>query len=152
LRSAVAGDPCNSEKRFRYANLLWRLGRDEEAGREFEATILHPETLCPDCARDCCNNLGWYLYRKGEYAKALPWFERAARTRNFSQFPPGPESPVPFENIILVYAALNMATEAEEATLHYISRFGRLPWPERRALQKLNINADALFIEQCGRL
>jgi len=37
---------------------------------------------------------------------------------------------------------------AGEATVNYIARFGRLPWPERRALAKLNINADALYIER----
>jgi hypothetical protein len=34
-----------------------------------------------------------------------------------------------------------MAKEAGEAAVHYIAHFGRLPWPERRALLKLNINS-----------
>ena len=60
------------------------------------------------------------------------------------------ESPHPIENIFLVYVALNMAKEAEKAAVHYIANFGRLPWPERRALRKLNIDADALYIKHCG--
>jgi tetratricopeptide (TPR) repeat protein len=32
LRAAVEQDPANSERRFSYANLLWKLGREEEAG------------------------------------------------------------------------------------------------------------------------
>ena len=110
----------------------------------------HPETLCRQCLRDCWNNLGWYLYRKGEFANALPWFERAARMKEFAPIPQERQSAQAVENMILVYAALNMAKEAEEAAAHYIARFGRLPWPERRALAKLNINADALYIEHCG--
>jgi tetratricopeptide (TPR) repeat protein len=82
LRAAVNGDPENSEKRFRYAGLLWRLGCEDEAAREYEAVLEHPETLCPICSRDCWNNIGWSLYRKKEYAKALPWFERAAKVKN----------------------------------------------------------------------
>jgi len=61
------------------------------------------------------------------------------------------ESPYPIENIILVYVALNMAKEAGEAAVRYIANFGRLPWPERHALRKVNINADALCIEHCCR-
>lgn len=152
LQTAVAEDPANSEKRFRYANLLWRLGREEEAGYEYAATLDYPETLCQECWRDCCNNLGWYLYRKAEFTKALPWFERAAKTKCFSRAPQGAESPVAFENIILVYVALLLRDEAEVAAIDYLSRFGRLPWPERRALQKIGIDADALFIERCGRI
>jgi hypothetical protein len=54
--------------------------------------------------------------------------------------------------MILVYVALNMAKEAGESAAYYIAHFGRLPWPERRALEKLHINADALYIEHCGHI
>jgi Tfp pilus assembly protein PilF len=150
LRATVEEDPKNSEKRFRYAGLLWKLGCEDDAGRELEAALEHPETLCRQCLRDCLNNLGWYLYRKGEYAKALPWFERAATIKDFAPIPQERESAPAIENMILAYVALKMAKEAEETTVNYIARFGRLPWPERRALAKLNINADALYIEHCG--
>jgi Tfp pilus assembly protein PilF len=150
LRAAVEEDPKNSEKRFSYAGLLWKLGCEEEAARECEAALEHPESLCQQCFRDCWNNIGWYLYRQGEYAKALPWFERAATIRNSVPILPELESALALENMILVYVALNKAKEAGEATVNYIARFGRLPWPERRALLKLNINADALYIEHCG--
>ena len=152
LRDAVEEDPKNSEKRFRYAGLLWKLGCEDEAAREYEAALEHPESLCRQCLRDCWNNLGWYLYRKGEYAKALPWFERAATIKDFAPIPQEREFALAAENMILVYVALNMAKEAGEATVNYIARFGRLPWPERRALAKLNINADALYIEHCGHI
>ena len=150
LRTAVEEDPKNSEKRFSYADLLWKLGCEDEAAREWEAALEHPEALCRQCLRDCLNNLGWYLYRKGEYAKALPWFERAASIKNFAPFSQERESPLAVENMILVYVALGMAQEAGEVVAHYIAHFGRLPWPERRALAKLNINADALYIEHFG--
>ncbi len=55
------------------------------------------------------------------------------------------------QNMILVYVALKMEKEAALATMNHISRFGRLPWPERRALETLNINADAFYIMYHGR-
>jgi len=151
LREEVEKDPVNSERRCRYASLLWRIGCEEEAAQQLEAALEHPETLCQDCLRNCWNNLGWYLYRKGEYAKALPWLERAAKVKKIGPMGDILESPYPIESIILAYVALNMAKEAREATIHYIANFGRLPWPERRALRKLNIDADALYIEHYCR-
>ena len=150
LQAALEENPRNSEQRFRYALLLWKLGCEEEAAREYKAALEHPESLCRQCFRDCWNNIGWYLYRQGEYVKALPWFERAATIRNSVPILPELESALALENMILVYVALNMAKEAGEATVNYSARFGRLPWPERRALLKLSINADALYIEHCG--
>ena len=133
-----------------YALLLWKLGCEDEAAGQYEAALDHPETLCRQCLRDCLNNLGWCLYRKEEFAKALPWFERAATIKDFAPFSQERESALAIENIILVLVALNMAKEAGETAAHYIAHFGRLPWPERRALARLNINADALYIEHCG--
>jgi tetratricopeptide (TPR) repeat protein len=150
LRAAVEQDPNNSERRFSYANLLWKLGREEEAAAQCEASLEHPETLCQHCLRDCWNNIGWSLYRKGAYAKALPWFERAAKVKIAGPMGDLCESALPFENMILVCVALNLASEAAQATVDYISRFGRLPWPERHALRKLNIDADALYVQSRG--
>ena len=151
LRLAVESNPTDSETRFKYANLLWKLGYEEEAEKEYEAVLEHPETLCPDCWRDCLNNIGWLLYRKEEYAKALPWFERAAKVKSVGLMGDMCELPLPFENIIQVYEALHMVEEARSATLDYISRFGRLSWPERHTLRRLNIDADALYVQSCGR-
>ena len=55
-----------------------------------------------------------------------------------------------FENMFLVYVALQMPEEAQKAAVDYISRLGRLPWPERHALLKLNIHADALYVQSQG--
>lgn len=151
LRAAVEQDPNNSERRFSYANLLWKLGREEEAAAEYEASLEHPENLCQHCLRDCWNNIGWSLYRKGAYAKALPWFKRAAKVKIAGPMGDLCESALPFENMILVYVALQMCEEAQTATVDYISRFGRLPWPERYALRKLDIDADALYVQSRGR-
>ncbi len=150
LRAVVREDPANSEKRFRLANTLWRLGCEEEAAREYEAALEHPEALCPECFRDCWNNIGWCLYRREEYAKALPCFERAAKIRSFSPTLQVSQSARLYENLMLVYVALAKQKEARGTTVDYISHFGRVPWPERHALRKLNIDADALYIEHCG--
>ena len=103
FRAAVERDPKNSEQRFRYALLLCKLGCEDEAAREVEAALEHPETLCQQCLRDCWNNVGWSLYRKGEYAKALPWFERAAKVKSVGLMGDMCESSLPSENMILVY-------------------------------------------------
>jgi tetratricopeptide (TPR) repeat protein len=42
LRAAVKQDPNNSERRASYANLLWRLGREEEAARQYESSLEPP--------------------------------------------------------------------------------------------------------------
>ena len=150
LKTSVDYEPWNSETRFRFANLLGRLGHEDDATREYLAALEHPETLCRLCLRDCLNNLGWSLYRQCEYAKALPWFKRANRMANFGPSADTSDYTLALENIILVYVALNLVREAFQATIQYVSRFGRLPWPERHELQKLNIDADALYIEHCG--
>jgi len=46
LRAAVEQDPDNSERRFSYATLLWKLGREEEAAKEYEASLEHPGLPC----------------------------------------------------------------------------------------------------------
>jgi tetratricopeptide (TPR) repeat protein len=151
LRAAVEEDPRNSEKRFHYARMLWSLGCEDEAARQYEAVLEHPESICRECLRDCWNDIGWSLYRKEEFAKALPWFERAAKVKGAGPMGETFECARPFENIIQVYVALHMQEQAIEATVDYITRFGRLPWPERYALRKLNIDADALYVQSCGQ-
>ena len=56
------------------------------------------------------------------------------------------------ENKLLAYSALLMTTEAKATTRDYITRFGRVPWPERRALAKIGIDADAMYVELQGRV
>ena len=51
------------------------------------------------------------------------------------------------ENKLLVYSALGMTADAKTTTRDYLTRFGRVPWPERRALAKIGIDTDAMFIE-----
>jgi tetratricopeptide (TPR) repeat protein len=150
LRAAVEQDPNNSERRFSYASLLWKLGREQEAAAEYEASLEHPENLCQHCLRDCWNSIGWSLYRKEEYAKAFTWFERAAKVRIAGPTGDLCESSLAFENMILVYVALEMREVAHRATVEYISKFGRLPWPERHALRKLEIDADGLYVQSRG--
>jgi hypothetical protein len=60
------------------------------------------------------------------------------------------DSSLPLENLILTYVELHLTEEAEKSAVDYVSRFGRLPWPERHALRKLGIDADALYVEHCG--
>ena len=72
LRAAVESNPADSETRFRYASLLWKLGCEEEAAKEYEAVLEHPETLCRDCLRDCWNNIGWSALPEGGVCQGSP--------------------------------------------------------------------------------
>jgi len=150
LRMAVEADPSDSETRFKYASLLWKLGYEDEAAKEYEVVLEHPETICSECLRDCWNNIGWSLYRKQEYARSLQWFERAAKVKSVGPKGELSDYTLPLENMIQVYVALQRTVDAIKATIDYVSRFGRLPWPERNALRNLNIDADALYVEHCG--
>jgi hypothetical protein len=51
------------------------------------------------------------------------------------------------ENKLLAYSALRMTAEAQATTRDYITRFGRVTWPARRALAKIGIDADAMYVE-----
>jgi hypothetical protein len=41
-----------------------------------------------------------------------------------------------------------MTAEAKATTRDYITRFGRVTWPTRRALARIDIDADAMYVEQ----
>ena len=94
------------------------------------------------------NNIGWYYYRRGDYREALKWFQQTYEVANSDEAFGMGNCALAMENKILCYSALSMSQEAEAAAQEYIRRYGRLPWPERRALAKLNIDADTMFVEQ----
>jgi len=85
LRDAVEEDPRDSEQRFHYAQLLWKLGCEDEAAREYEAALEHPESLCRQCLRTA-GTTSVVSLPEGEYAKALPWFERRPRLKTSLPF------------------------------------------------------------------
>lgn len=151
-QAAVLADPTDGEKHFYLGFTLGRLGRHSEALAEFEAALRNPERLCADCFRDSWNNIGWYHYRRGNYHEALQWFDRVCDLNDAGEFLQHYDKARAVENKLLVYSALGLPAEAEATTREYVARFGRVPWPERHALAKVGIDADAKYVEHCSGL
>lgn len=65
----------------------------------------------------------------------------------------GEEPPykVAFENLLLSLAKLGRLKEATEKLEKYHDWFGRLPNYESRALEKLGLQPDVIFIRSCTR-
>ena len=104
------------------------------------------------CFRDLWNNIGWYYFRQGNYREALRWFEQTYQVANSDEAFGKGNCALAIENKILCYSALGMSQEAEATAREYIRRYGRVPWPERRALTRLNLDADAMYVEHCGAM
>jgi len=150
LEAAVREEPENPEKHFFLALALSRLGHENEAVAEYGAALSNPEGLCDACFRDLWNNIGWYYFRQGDPREALRWFEQTCQVANVDEAFGKGNCALAMENKILCYSALGMGPEAGATAREYIRRYGRVPWPERRALAKLEIDADSLYIEQRG--
>jgi tetratricopeptide (TPR) repeat protein len=145
-RAAVQAEPTNWEHRYWLAFTLRRAGRNEEALEEYLKVA-----QTSGCPHDCLNEIGWCYYRKAMYEKARRCFERTKVQ----------DDPIPFrhfsnlmrtlENKMLVYGQLELRKLAEEAVTEYVRRYGRIEYPERRALDKLGIDADAIYVEHFQR-
>jgi tetratricopeptide (TPR) repeat protein len=147
-REALKAEPQNPEKHFYLGFTLIRLGRGEEAVAEYRLALENPEGLCAHCYRDSWNNIGWYYYRQGMYREAVQWFERVCRLNDTGEFLQHYDRARAVENKLLAYSALRMTAEAKATTRDYITRFGRVTWPTRRALARIDIDADAMYVEQ----
>ena len=151
-RKALKAEPQNPEKHFYLGFTLTRLGREEEAVAEYRLALENPEGFCAHCYRDSWNNIGWYYYRQGMYREALRWFERVCHLNDTGEFLQHYDGARAVENKLLAHSALGMTTEAEATTRDYITRFGRVTWPARRALAKIGLDADAMYVEFQGRV
>lgn len=147
LRAAVEAEPEDPEKHFHLALKLTALGREEEALKEYKTALENPEGLCAECFKDLWNNIGWYYFRQGEYQEALKWFDQTYVVANSDEAFGKGNCALAMENRMLAYAELGMRQEAENIVREYISRYGRIPWPARRALSKLRLDADAVYVE-----
>ena len=49
---------------------------------------------------------------------------------------------------MLVYGQLGLRRKSEEVAREYVGRYGRIEYPERRALAKISIDTDAIYLEQ----
>jgi tetratricopeptide (TPR) repeat protein len=141
-RAAVAREPFDWKPRYWLAFALKRAGRNEDALAEYLAVAQIPG--CPDCL----NDIGWCYYRKGMYEEARSCFERAKIEDLDIPIRPFSRRMLTLENRMLVYAQLGLRKQAKEAAQEYVRRYGRIGYPERRALAKLGIDGDAIYLEQ----
>jgi tetratricopeptide (TPR) repeat protein len=140
-RASVERNPSCWEPRYWLAFTLKRAGRYQEALEEY--LTVAQITGCPDCL----NDIGWCLYRKGRYEDARRYFERAKFEYDIP-VPPFSGRMLALENRMLVYSQLGLRKQAAEAGKEYVSRYGRIGYPERRALAKIGIDADAIYLRQ----
>lgn len=152
LQSDVAASRHDPERRFALGTALTFLGRGEEAIQHLRAALPFAESMLPCCRADLFCVTGWYHFRRGEHSQALEWFERAASLKLEDPLHGPAVHRAPLLSLLLVYAELGKETEARELVPNYIVRYGRVPWPESRALRKLNIDADAIYIQQVNGL
>lgn len=158
LMEAVDEDPNNGEKLAQLGFGFNALDDREAALTAFTRALEHPDSLCIHCHRDCLNNIGWDHYLRGEYDEALGWFELACRLKQPPQIdgdkhlgsvgevkPDVPYS-LALENVLLALAKMGRLTEATARMQEYHRWFGRLPTYESRALEKLGLQPDVIYI------
>jgi tetratricopeptide (TPR) repeat protein len=141
-REAVERKPFDWNPRYWLALALKRAGRNEEALEEYLALA-----RTPGCPLDCLNEIGWGYYRRERYEDARRCFERA-RIPDDLPIRPFSDFMLTLENRMLVYGQLGLRKQAEEAAGEYVRRYGRIEYPERRALAKIGIDTDAIYLEQ----
>jgi tetratricopeptide (TPR) repeat protein len=162
LKEAVFQDPTNGEKHAKLGFGLYALDVREEALTALTNALEYPSTLCFDCHRDCLNNIGWEHYRRGEYEQALGWFQMACNLEDAAKkddrYLEGDNEAradlslkIAFENVLVTLAKLGRLEEATKKVEEYHDRFGRLGDYESRALEKLGLQPDVIFIRSCTR-
>jgi tetratricopeptide (TPR) repeat protein len=77
LIANVQENPKCGEAHFAVAYRFDALGYTEEALAEYQRVLACFDTICPECQRDCLNNIGWIHYRAGNYPEAISWFDLA---------------------------------------------------------------------------
>ncbi|HEV2022001.1 MAG TPA: tetratricopeptide repeat protein [Terriglobales bacterium] len=159
LRDAVAKNPEDGENLARLGVALLALDDRDSALTAFTKALEHQDTLCIHWERDCLNNIGWDHYQRGEHEQALGWFELACRLKRSapergSGNPLGSategDDDLPYnlalENVLLTLAKMGRLSEATARLQEYHSHFGRLPDYEARALEKMGLQPDVIYI------
>ena len=150
LQSDLAASRYDPEKRFSLGTALTHLGRGEEAIQHLRAALPFADSMLSCCRADLFYVTGWYHFRRGEHHEALEWFERAAGVQQEDPFHGPAVRRAALLGLLVVYAELGMKAEAQELSQEYITTVGRVPWPEAHALRKLNIDADAMYVERAN--
>jgi len=152
LQSEVTASRYEPEKRFSLGTALSLLGRGEEAIQHLRAALPFADSMQSCCRADLFYVTGWYFFRRGEHHEAVEWFERAASVEQEEPFHGPAVHRAALLALLVVYAELGMKAEAQRLAREYITTVGRVPWPEARALLKLNIDADAIYVEHASSM
>jgi tetratricopeptide (TPR) repeat protein len=144
-QASVQAEPEDPEKHFWLGFTLTRLDRHEEALKEYRAA------LKSGYQGECWNGIGWCYYRAGMPLESIKWFERTCGGEDTLPLRGLSQQRKAMENKVVAYAGLRMAHEARDTASEYIRRYGRLSWPETRALAKLGIDADGMYVRHCTR-
>jgi len=150
-RLAVKGNANDGEGRYWFAFALTRAGLDDEALAEYEKALV----LGFQDKASCWLGIGWSHYRQRRYEQALPWFERIRLEPDentekilgrvgISTYRPA------LEHCVLICCRLGRVRDAERAARECMRLYGRLGLRERRALTKIGVDADALYVAHCG--
>jgi tetratricopeptide (TPR) repeat protein len=147
-RAAVQAEPSNWDVGYWMAFALRRAGRNDEALHQFLTVA-----ATPGSQHDCLNEIGWCYYHKGMYEEARRCFEKTKIKAEDELVPVRGFSDLMrvLENKMLVYAELGLHEQGESTAKEYIRRYGRIEFPERRALKKLGIEADAMYLDRYAR-
>jgi tetratricopeptide (TPR) repeat protein len=146
-RAAAQAEPSNWDVGYWMAFALRRAGRNDEALHQFLTVA-----ATRGSQYDCLNEIGWCYYRNGLYGEARQCFENTKIKAEDELVPIRGFSDLMrvLENKMLVYAELGLREQGESTAKEYIRRYGRIEFPERHALKKLGIDADAIYLEKYG--
>lgn len=145
-RTDVLFSPLNPVARLELGSLLISFGRNAEAIQHFRAAMPLLETVDPWCRAGCFERTACYHFRQGEYCQAHDWFDKATKVEAGND-PVAPRAiRAALERKALTCCRLGWESEARGLASSYVSTYGRLSRPVRKALQKLNVDADAMFI------
>ncbi len=156
LRQVLHDDPENGPNLAHIGVVLYALDDRDTALSAFTEALERRNTLCIHWERDCLNNVGWDHYQRGAYEQALGWFQLACRlklpeTGNLFEDPAEPDDVPPYrlalENVLLTLAKMGRLGEAASKLQEYHSHFGRLPNYEARALEKLGLRPDVIYMQ-----
>jgi tetratricopeptide (TPR) repeat protein len=152
LEMEAASGPFNPTTKVGLGVHLAYLGRTEQANRHLLEALPFLQSLEPRCHIDCLYQIGWRHYRRSEFREALGWFERATRVEPGDDYLAAICVQSAKGGKLLALSKLGLESEARRAAKEYVSRHGRLSRPVRDALMKINVDADALYIEHISVL
>lgn len=150
-RLAVEGNASDGEGGYWFAFALTRAGLDDEALAEYEKAL----ALGFHDTASCWLGIGLSHYRQGRYQHALPWLERIrlesdeATEKTLGRIGISTYRPA-LEHCVLIYCRLGRVRDAEKAARECIRLYGRLGLRERRALLRISVGADALYVAHYG--